>query len=99
MSRRIVCIKKDNGNHSNPHEAVSHYGWLDESSNDSNATVTPRTIMVGFVENGGEAYVKDSNGNIAYCRVRTSVNGTKFLQTYSDNTPTDNLLSLRECRV
>jgi len=99
MMRRIVCIKKDNGNHSNPHEAVSSYGWIDENSSEDKASVTPRQIMVDWVKQGNKAYVKDSSGNVAYCGVRTSSAGTEFLQTHADGKYTDNLLNLRECRI
>jgi len=96
MSVRITCINKDNGNHENPNEAISHYGWINESTNESGKNDRPS--MVKWVENGNKAYVKDVSGNVAYCYVRESSKGTKFLQTYADNKYTDNLLSLPECR-
>ncbi len=93
---RIVCINKDGGNHNNPHEAISHYGWLNESTGKSGKETRPD--MVAWVEKGNTAYVKDNNGNTAKCGVRTSKNGIKFLQTYSDGYYNDNLLSLPECK-
>ena len=97
MSRRITCINKDGGNHENPHEAISYYGWKNESTNESGKD--HRSIMVQWVKKYGNrsAYVKDESGNKAYCYVRTSSRGTNFLQTYANNQPTDNLLSLIEC--
>jgi len=50
--------------------------------------------MVAFVEGGGEAYVKDARGDVAFLRVRTSVNGIKYVQTYADGIWSDNLLAL-----
>lgn len=95
MAVRITCIKKDDGNHQNPHEGITHYGWFNESTNERG--IGTRAGMVNFLEKGGEAYVKDYYGNIAYCFVNESANGIKFLQTHSDKTPTDNLLELPEC--
>jgi hypothetical protein len=96
MSLRITCINKDSGNHDNPHEAISRYGWLNEISMESGKST--RQEMVEWVEKGNTAYVKDANGNTAKCGVRTSKKGTKFLQTYSDGFYSDNLLSLSECK-
>jgi hypothetical protein len=95
MSIRIICINKDSGNHYNPHEAISYYGWINESNGKQGKSNRP--AMVKFVNDGNKVYVKDTYGNIAYCYVRTSQNGTEFLQTNSDGTYTDNLLKLLEC--
>lgn len=95
MTVRIKCINKSGGYHQNPHEAISHYGWVDK-----NGVIdrSDRQSMVDWLRLvGNYAYVEDMQGNKAFCRIRTSVNGTEFLQTYSDTTPTDNLLSLPEC--
>lgn len=96
MSVRIVCINKDNGNHENPHEAISHYGWANESTNSTGKN--DRLSMVNWVKKGNKAYVKDRFGNVAYCMVRKSPKGTEFLQTVSDGRYTNNLLSLPECQ-
>jgi len=95
MSVRITCINKDEGYHENPNEAISHYGWLNESSGKQGES--DRRSMVEWVnKEGNEAYVKD-DGNIAYCYVRKSSNGIEFLQTFADSKYTNNLLSLPEC--
>lgn len=92
---KIRCIKKDGGNHENPHEGVTHYGWVD-SSGDSN--VAGREAMVEWVEkSGNEAYVESLGGDKAYCDVRTGRSGRKFLQTYADGNYNNNLLNLPEC--
>jgi len=91
---RITCIKKDGGNHQNPHEGITDYGWVNSSGKTGTST---RTAMVKWVESGNKAYVQDSQGNKAYCGVRTSSAGNKFLQTYSDDSYNNNLLSLPEC--
>lgn len=98
MAVRIVCINKDGGNHYDPHEAISHYGWLDESKNERGKST--REVMVDYIENkNGQAYVIDSSARKVYCYVRKSSNGIKFLQTYSDNRYTNNLLELPECKL
>lgn len=96
MAVRVVCINKDNGNHENPHLAIEFFGWVNEQTNEQGKN--SRDYMVNYVENGGKVYVKDSYGRVAYCEVRTSINGNKFLQTITDGVPTDNLLKLQECR-
>ncbi len=96
MSVRITCINKDNGNHNNPHEAITNFGWLNESNNENGNA--PMNEMVQYLEKGNNAYVKDYYGNVAYCIVRISQNGNKFIQTIKDQTYADNLLNLPECR-
>ncbi len=94
MIVQIICIKKAGGNHQNPHEAISHYHWLGDPKVPS-GWIYSREHMVRFLEAGNAAYVSDGP-NKAYCKIVN--NGRiKFLQTYSNETPTDNLLSLPEC--
>jgi uncharacterized protein (DUF2147 family) len=95
MSVKITCINKSNGNHSDPYEAISHYGWIEDGTN--KPAVTDRQTLVNWMKNGGAAYVQDKFGKV-YCKVNTSIKGTEFLQTYSDGRYTDNLLSLFECK-
>lgn len=95
MKVRIIGIRKDNGNHQNPHEAVSHYKWLNEANGNSN--LEERLIMVNWVENkNGRAYVSSSEGTVD-CFVNKSASGTKFLQTNADSRSSNNLLNLLEC--
>jgi hypothetical protein len=94
MAFRITGIRKSGGA-DNPHEAISHYRWIDDGKTE--AKITDRLTVVGWVE--GEkipAYVKDNAGDKAYCKVNVSRAGTKFLQTNADGIWTDNLLSLPE---
>ncbi len=87
----ITGIRKDNGNHENPFEAVSHYRWVQHSS--GKGDISPREKVVGWVEGGINAYVERVKPR-AYCFVNTSRNGTKFLQTKPDATEENNLLKL-----
>jgi len=97
MSVKITCIKKDNGNHDNPHEAIEKLGWLDESTGKSG--ICTRLEMVEFIEKDkGIAYVVDRFGNKAYLYVRVSVKNNKFVQTIADGKYSNNLLALIECR-
>jgi hypothetical protein len=92
---RIICINKAGGDHSDPHVAITNYGWINEYT--SKKGRNDRNSMVDWVENkNGRAYVKDAEGEIN-CYVNISRAGTKFLQTYADNRWTDNLLKLPEC--
>jgi hypothetical protein len=94
MSVRITGVRKDHGNHYNPHEAVSHYRWVEDGTGNTN--IAPRQPMVEWIENGGTAYVSDGQ-RIAWCGVQKNQNGTKYLRTHSDGHWSDNLLNLPEC--
>lgn len=95
MSIRITCIKKDAGNHENPHIAISILGWINET--DKTSGRTGRIEMHDWIKEGGHAYVKDSNGNVARLTAEVSSKGTKYVRTKPDSTTTDNLLKLPEC--
>jgi hypothetical protein len=94
MAVRITSIKKDNGNHDNPYEAVSHYGWVNESNGKEG--LSDRLTMVEWVEvKGGRAYVSSNEGTVD-CYVNVSRSGTKFLQTNADSRSSNNLLNMPE---
>ena len=95
MAVRITCVDKPSGNIQNPHEAISTYGWINESTGEYGRS--DRYTMVDWVKKGGIAYVKDNLDNKAQCQKRMSINGTEFLQTITDGKWTDNLLSLPLC--
>ena len=85
----ITSIKKIGGSE-NPHAAISEYGWLNESNNDSG--IANRIEMVQWhLKPENLAYVKSTFKKV-YCYINESVYGTKFLQTYA--TERDNLLKL-----
>ena len=95
MAVRIVAIRKANGNHYSPYEAVSHYSWLNES--DGKTGISDRQTMVDWVQNKhGIAYVRSNEGH-ADCFVNQSAGGAKFLQTNADSRSSNNLLNLPEC--
>lgn len=94
MAVRIIAIRKSNGDHDNPYEAVSHYKWLDEGTHESK--IADRPNMVKWVERGGRAYVSSVEGTVN-CFVNQSARGTKFLQTNADSRSSNNLLNLPEC--
>lgn len=95
----ITGIRKDNGNHDNPHEAVSHYRWVQHSS--GKTVISSRPTVVSWLDGGldGEAiraYVHRVEPK-AYCYVNESAHGTRFLETYPDASEENNLLKLPEC--
>lgn len=96
MAVRITCIKKDGGNHANPHEGITAYGWINPETGVTGQS--SRSEMVSWLEKGNIAYVQDRMGNQAHCYIRQINTGSKFLQTVADKTYTDNLLNLLECR-
>lgn len=96
---QITGIRKDNGNHDNPHEAVEYYRWYELASGEQ--SITDRKTVVSWLDNGingspVQAYVEQVQPR-AYCYVNESRYGTRFLQTHSDSVISNNLLSLPEC--
>jgi hypothetical protein len=95
----ITGIRKDNGNHENPFEAVEAYRWIQHST--GNTSVTDRKTVVSWLDNGVNglkviACVQRVSPR-ADCFVNQSIRGTRFLQTKSDATDQNNLLRLPEC--
>jgi hypothetical protein len=97
MSVRITCINKSGGNHADLHHAIEYLGWTNEESGKSGES--SRLEVSDWIKNQtGKAFVRDDRGNIAFVGTREHSNGTKYLQTYSDEVWTENLLVLPECR-
>jgi Protein of unknown function (DUF3892) len=97
MTVRITCINKDGGNHENPNAAISYLGWTEDGT--GNTGKSTRLEMYDWIKHqNGKAYVRDANGNTAWVGTAETAGGTKYVRTYRDNTWTDNLLSLPECR-
>lgn len=96
---KITGIRKDNGNHENPYEAVEAYRWVQPGT--EKGGITARAIVVGWLDNGVDgvkvkAYVHRVDPKV-YCFVNESEYGTRFLQTHSDATEQNNLLKLPPC--
>lgn len=89
---QIIAIRKDNGNHDNPHEAITDFKWISRVGNSVGEST--RVAMVEYIENSNKAYVSN-NASKVYCYVRSNGN-IKFLQTASDGYYNNNLLSLPE---
>ena len=96
MSVRITCINKDNGNHENPHVAITDLGWINESSNETGKS-TRLQVYDWIKDKNGFAYVRDSEGNQVTVGTAVTDKGTKYVRTYRDKVWTDNLLALPEC--
>ena len=69
------------------HEHISHLG--------DTTRMWTRTQIVEWVESGAYGFYTNDGYRKAYVHVRTSSSGTKYVQTYADNTYTDNLLALQ----
>lgn len=91
----ITGIRKDNGNHENPFEAIEAYAWTNHA--DGSSGIVNRSGGVKWVKDGNKAYVERVNPR-AYCFVNKSRNGIEFLQTHPDATDQNNLLKLPEVR-
>jgi hypothetical protein len=92
---RITCINKDHGNHQDPHEAITRFGWI---SIDNKRGFSNLAEMVSFLENNGQAFVRDRFGRTAMLIVRSRL-GRKYVKTIADGRETDNLLALSECSM
>jgi hypothetical protein len=95
MAIRITCIKKDAGNHENPHLAITHLGWTNES--DGTTGKNTRLEIYNWINQNGYAYVQDSKGNRAKVITFKSNSGIGYVKTEPDSTSANNLLSLPEC--
>lgn len=96
LTVRITCVNKLSGYNSNPHEAISELGWIDEADNRSGRAT--RLEMYDFLKTGGgSAFVRDSYGNVAYLYPRENQYGTKYVQTHADGVWKDNLLAQPTC--
>lgn len=92
MALQITGIRKPGGRDS--HEAISHYRWRKDHNGETG--IGARLDVIGYLERNNEkAYVSVGTAT-AWCGIRTNQYGTKYLQTYADNTWNDNLLSLPE---
>ena len=94
MSVRITCINKSSGYHENPYTAITNLGWKDEQTGEIGKST--RLEMYNWIEGGGIAYVKDSDGNVANLITRQTASGTKYVKTKADDVKSDNLLKLAE---
>ncbi len=71
------------------HDHIIRYQWRDPSSSQTGASDRPS--MVDWVENGGDARVRDGAREVG---VRVVNAEPKYLRTYADGVVTDNLLRL-----
>lgn len=94
MSVRITCINKAQGNHEDPHVAISALAWVEDGK--AKTGKNSRLEMHKWVKDGGKAYVRDAMG-VAYLVARISRAGNPYVQTEADGRLTDNLLKLPEC--
>ena len=97
MALRVVCINKDRGYHENPHEAISSFGWIEDSTS-LNGKYTLAQMVI-FLDRGGVAYVQTPDGSRKAYLETFMRGGRKFVRTIPDSTRRDNLLTLAECRV
>jgi hypothetical protein len=96
MAVRITCIKKDGGNHDNPHTAIESVDWTNEATGATGRST--RLEMYDFIKNkNGSAYVKGMAGSTVNVGTGETAKGTKFIRTYANGQWNDNLLSLPEC--
>lgn len=95
MAIRITCIKKSNGDHENPCEAITSLGWINEKTGNSSSST--RQEMYNWIKNdGGYAYVQIGELKVKLITAESS-KGTPYVKTSPNETEDDNLLKLPEC--
>ena len=90
---QIIGIRKPTGAIYD-HSAISHYEWRDANGKTG---IAERRAMVNWLLEDvlqRKAYVRDAQGDVAYCKIMENQYGTRYLETYADSTPKDNLLNL-----
>jgi hypothetical protein len=93
MALQITGIRKPDPD--DPHEAISHYRWHDNSDNTNG--IDEREALIKWMKaNKVDAYVADGTDKV-WCEIRENRYSTKYLQTYADGKWTDNLLALPQC--
>lgn len=91
MAIRIMAIRLAGGQ---IHEHISHLWWTNPA--DGKTGNNTRGQIVEWIEKeNGKAYADDQHGHRADVRVVTPMVGQKYLRTYADGEPTDNLLALQ----
>ena len=86
-SLRVTCVTKPHRD--SPHEAIIKLGGLNWRWS--------REAVVASIEKGEHSFHTYNNGKMAYLEVRTSAQGTKYVQTKADGVWVNNLLALPEC--
>lgn len=97
MAIRITCINKAAGQHYDPHTAITHLGWVNDTTGGVGKSTRLQVYDWLRQSSSNHAYVQDGVGNRAYVYTRENANGTKYVQTGADQTWTNNLLALPEC--
>jgi hypothetical protein len=98
MAVRIICIKRDEGEHENPYVAIDHLEWVNDRINING--ISDRAKIYDWIKNGkGEAYIVDQFGKKSYLIPAISPQGNKYVKTVVDETVSDCLLTLPECTL
>ena len=84
--RKVTDIHLEGGNQ---HQHIAKLRWVDDQT--SIGYESTRAEMVQYLLGGGRAYVV-SGTLTTYLKVVHAI--PPYVQTYADNTPTDNLLRL-----
>lgn len=88
MSVRITQIRLSGGF---DHRHITHLRWV--GMEDGHTDTTSNSLMVAWIENGGQAYVF-TGSSVSQVGVVSPFNGTRYLRTYADGQWSDNLLAL-----
>jgi hypothetical protein len=94
VSIRITAIRLSGGN---THQHITDLWWVNPSTNKTGTNT--RAELVAWIEDeNGKAYVEDNHGHHVDVKVVVPQQGPKYLRTYADGIPTDNLLYLPRYR-
>jgi hypothetical protein len=92
--RQVLCIKSLTG--ASRHEYITHIGG-DWGWNGARIIITEADAIRDIDTYTNSYFVRDSRGDEAEVKIVKHQNGKCYLTTRQDNTPADNLSSLREC--
>jgi hypothetical protein len=90
MAVRITSIHMSIGG--SKHHHIEDLKWTEDGTGKSGSM--SRAKMVEWVEGGGRAYTLDDSGDKPYLKVRSTSDGTKYVQSEADGIYKDNLLAL-----
>ncbi len=93
MDYLVDCIIK-RPHHHDPHYGIEYLGGPDNGQG-MRWKDTREKVIASIEQHGQHYYTRHGNGR-QYIRVVNGIHG-KYLRTYADDTPTDNLLNQLTC--
>jgi hypothetical protein len=90
---QVTCISRSNRN--NVYDSIDYIGGKNDDGSSWKLSEDEATLGI---ENGKWSFYVFEGGRKVNVIIATSAHGKKYLKTEADNTTTNNLLSLPECK-